>query len=97
MSPPHFSAPHKIDGLTESDFIFAGVPPLSGDRIDELPGQLEGWKVGKEHHLTKAYTFPGFAEALAFVNRVGAIAEQQQDGCEFGLSGGLGSVDALMR
>ncbi len=54
-----------------------GVPPLSGDRIAELLGQLDGWKVEKEHHLTKAYAFPDFAEALAFVNRVGAIAEQQ--------------------
>ena len=54
-----------------------GVPPLSGDRIVELLGQLNDWKVEKEHHLTKAYAFPDFAEALAFVNRVGAIAEQQ--------------------
>ncbi len=54
-----------------------GVPPLSGDSIAELLGQLEGWTVEKEHHLTKAYTFPDFAEALAFVNRVGEIAEQQ--------------------
>lgn len=54
-----------------------GVPPLSGDRIAELLSQLDGWKVEKEHHLTKAYAFADFAEALAFVNRVGAIAEQQ--------------------
>ena len=54
-----------------------GVPPLSGDSIAELLGQLDGWTVEEEHHLTKAYTFPDFAQALAFVNRVGAIAEQQ--------------------
>jgi len=53
-----------------------GVPPLSGDRIVEPLGQLDGWKVELEHHLSKTYTFPDFAEALAFVNRVGAIAER---------------------
>ncbi len=54
-----------------------GVPPLSGDRIDELIGQLDGWMVEQEHHLFKTYTFSDFAEALEFVNRVGEIAEQQ--------------------
>ncbi len=54
-----------------------GVPSLSGDRIAELLGQLDGWKVDKEPRLSKTYGFPDFAEALAFVNRVGAIAEQQ--------------------
>ncbi len=54
-----------------------GVPPLAGNGIAELLGQLDGWNVEKEHHLTKAYAFPDFAEALAFVNRVGAIADRQ--------------------
>jgi 4a-hydroxytetrahydrobiopterin dehydratase len=30
-----------------------------------------------EHHITRAYSFPDFAQALAFVNRVGAQAEEQ--------------------
>ena len=31
----------------------------------------------REHHLARTFTFPDFAQALAFVNRVGAIAEDQ--------------------
>ena len=54
-----------------------GVPPLSGGRIAELLGQLNGWEVEDQHHLTRDYTFPDFARALAFVNQAGAIAEQQ--------------------
>ena len=34
-----------------------------------------GWEVIDEHHLTKTFKFPDFVKALAFVNRVGSIAE----------------------
>lgn len=55
-----------------------GVPPLKGAAIAELSEQLGGgWKVIDEHHLEKEYTFKDFAEALAFTNRVGAIAEEE--------------------
>ena len=54
-----------------------GVPPLSSDAIAPLLGQLEGWSAENHHHLTKTYTFPDFALALAFVNRAGAVAEEQ--------------------
>ena len=54
-----------------------GVPPLSGDRVAELLGQLDAWTVKRAHHLTRTYAFPDFAEALAFVNRIGVVAEQQ--------------------
>ena len=35
-----------------------------------------GWRTVDDHHLEKEYTFPDFAQALAFVNRIGAIAEE---------------------
>ncbi|HEV2499765.1 MAG TPA: 4a-hydroxytetrahydrobiopterin dehydratase [Terriglobia bacterium] len=54
-----------------------GVPPLKGDALDALKSQVSFWNVVDEHHLTKTFTFPDFAKALAFVNRVGAIAEEQ--------------------
>ena len=50
---------------------------MAGDEINRLLGQIEGWSVEDEHHLTRTYEFPDFAQALAFVNRVGAIAEEQ--------------------
>ena len=56
-----------------------GVPPLRGAPLEALLAQLDpGWSVVKEHHLEKEYRFKDFAAALAFVNRVGALAEEQQ-------------------
>jgi 4a-hydroxytetrahydrobiopterin dehydratase len=37
-----------------------------------------GWDVVNEHHLHRVYKFPDFKQALDFVNKVGAIAEEQQ-------------------
>ena len=54
-----------------------GVPPLDASRQSELLKQIEGWSVERGHHLAKTYTFPDFAQGLAFVNRVGAMADQQ--------------------
>lgn len=55
-----------------------GVPPLRGQDIADLSAQLGGnWQVIDEHHLEKSYRFANFAEALAFTNRVGAVAEEQ--------------------
>lgn len=55
-----------------------GVPPLRGEEVRKLSEQLGGsWAVVDEHHLEKEYRFADFAEALAFTNRVGAVAEEQ--------------------
>ncbi len=55
-----------------------GVPALRGDELRDLHEQLGGgWSVIEEHHLEKEFTFPDFAEALAFTNAAGAIAEEQ--------------------
>ncbi len=40
--------------------------------------QLPGWDVVDGHHLRKVFRFPDFAQALAFVNLVGAVAEEQE-------------------
>ncbi|HEX8685008.1 MAG TPA: 4a-hydroxytetrahydrobiopterin dehydratase [Pyrinomonadaceae bacterium] len=54
-----------------------GVPRLAGEEIEPLLAQLEGWEVVEGHHLSKAYRFSNFADALAFVNRVGRVAESE--------------------
>jgi len=55
-----------------------GTPPLGAAERDALLLQLGGdWAVVDDHHLFKAYRFPDFATALAFVNRVGAVAEAE--------------------
>jgi 4a-hydroxytetrahydrobiopterin dehydratase len=54
-----------------------GVPPLRGEQITQLQAQVSGWSVIDEHHIERDFTFPDFATALEFVNRVGAVAEEQ--------------------
>ena len=55
-----------------------GVPPLAGDELARLSRQLgHDWKVVDGHHLEKEFAFPDFKSALAFTNRVGALAESE--------------------
>lgn len=57
-----------------------GVPPLKGKELSAIHTQLSEsahWKVVKEHHITRTFIFPDFKRALDFVNRVGAVAEEQ--------------------
>ena len=55
-----------------------GVPPLKGIKLDELLEKLKNdWKIIKEHHLEKEYSFKNFKEALNFTIKVGELAENQ--------------------
>jgi 4a-hydroxytetrahydrobiopterin dehydratase len=54
-----------------------GVPPLAGEALEKLATELgNNWQVIDGHHLEKEYPFKNFAEALAFTNKVGALAEE---------------------
>lgn len=55
-----------------------GVPPMEADEAERFLARLDdGWDVVETHHLERTYEFPDFAEALAFVNAIGGIAEEQ--------------------
>jgi 4a-hydroxytetrahydrobiopterin dehydratase len=54
-----------------------GVPPLAGEELERLQQQLPGWQVVNGHHLLKSFSFPDFRTALDFVNKAGAIAEEE--------------------
>jgi len=47
---------------------------LTSDEIDSELKKLNGW-LSDGAKLSRKFTFANFAEALAFVNRVGEIAE----------------------
>jgi len=71
-----------------------GVPPLAGEELRTLEGQLGGgWRVVDGHHLAKEYRFRNFADALAFTNRVGELAEQQQHHPDIHLSWGRVKIE----
>ncbi|MFY9561848.1 MAG: 4a-hydroxytetrahydrobiopterin dehydratase [Terriglobales bacterium] len=57
-----------------------GTPSLKGKDLADIHRQLPEsaqWKVVNEHHLVRLYKFPDFRSALAFVNKVGELAEEQ--------------------
>ena len=69
-----------------------GVPPLAGADLNALAKQVPQWKVVNGHHIVRSFGFPDFAEALKFVNGVGAIAEQQGHHPDILLSWGKAEV-----
>lgn len=57
-----------------------GTKPLEGEELERYRAQVEGWTLveGAEgRRLEKEYRFPDFARALAFVNRLGEVAEAE--------------------
>ena len=53
------------------------VPPLSSTELSTLHHSIPEWNVVNQHHLHRAFRFPDFQQALAFVNRVGEVAEAE--------------------
>ena len=57
-----------------------GAPLATQAEIDEFMPQLPEWElieVDGINRLTRTYKFNNFEEALAFTNRVGAVAEEE--------------------
>jgi 4a-hydroxytetrahydrobiopterin dehydratase len=57
-----------------------GMPPLSDAEIEQYYRQLQSWSVVEKNgikRLEKSFKFKDFAEALAFTNKVGEIAEKE--------------------
>ena len=70
----------------------AETPRLEGKKLEEMIRKLGGgWNVKDGRELQKSYKFKDFVGALAFTNRVGAVAEQEGHHPEIAL--GWGHVD----
>lgn len=54
-----------------------GASPLKGAELEKLHSSVSKWTVSDEHHLHREFKFPDFKQALEFVNRVGALAEEE--------------------
>lgn len=62
---------------------------LKGEAIKGYMKNLQkGWKVVKGHQIEKVYSFPDFARALTFTNKVGALAERADHHPDIELSWG---------
>ncbi len=68
--------PMKLVNRTIHDGV--GESPLKALRARELLKELgQGWTLNARGHLEQRYTFQDFAQALAFANKVGAVAEAE--------------------
>ena len=55
-----------------------GIPPLTRDEARELLARAPEWSLGEDGtRLTRRFEFEDFKKAIAFVNRVADIAEEQ--------------------
>ena len=69
-----------MSGLSQERCIpcSLGTPPIVGEELKALKSELsDGWEVIEEAKLEKHYKFKDFKSALEFVDKVGAIAEEQ--------------------
>ncbi len=72
-----------------------GVPPMERAQAEQLLSQLgEGWELRDNGYLflEKTYRFNDFAHALAFVDRVGALAEEQAHHPDIHLAWGRATI-----
>lgn len=53
-----------------------GVPPLDARQAEEYLKETPDWSQG-DGRISRKFAFPDFAKALAFVDRVGAVAEDE--------------------
>ena len=66
----------KLANKNRTDCV--GDSPLKALRVRELLKKLgQGWSLNARGHLERRYTFQDFAQALAFTNKVGAVAEAE--------------------
>ena len=63
----------------------AGTPRLEGSRVQQLLAQLQaGWKATEEgKKLERRFTFDDFKAAMAFVNKMAVVAEEEQHHPDF--------------
>jgi 4a-hydroxytetrahydrobiopterin dehydratase len=55
-----------------------GTPPLTRDEAAGFVGDIPGWSLEADGtRIERGFKFKNFAGALAFVNRVGEIAEEE--------------------
>jgi 4a-hydroxytetrahydrobiopterin dehydratase len=54
----------------------AGTPPLTAAEAEVLMEQVPGWQL-EDNKLTRRFKFRDFKEAMAFVNRVAGLAEEE--------------------
>jgi 4a-hydroxytetrahydrobiopterin dehydratase len=55
-----------------------GIPPLTRDEAQRFQAQAPNWELGDNaHRIQRTFRFRNFREALAFVQEIGELAENE--------------------
>ena len=55
-----------------------GVPPLTREQAESFHAQAPDWELADEaRRINRTFRFENFAQSLAFVDKVGALAESE--------------------
>lgn len=72
-----------------------GIPPLTPEEASGFLDQVPGWELNDaSDRLYRKFPFDDFVAALAFVNKVGAVAEEE--GHHPDISFGWGHADIVL-
>lgn len=72
-----------------------GIPPLTAEEAKGFLDQVPGWELNAaSDRLNRNFKFDDFVDALAFVNKVGALAEEE--GHHPDISFGWGYADIVL-
>ncbi len=70
-----------------------GTTALSADEAKALLGEISGWHISADGKwLKKSYAFSNFAQALAFANSVGSVAEAESHHPDIALGWGYVNI-----
>ena len=70
-----------------------GIPPLANNEAKQLLLETPGWELQDGvHHLQKRFEFGDFLEALAFINKVGLLAEAEGHHPDFEFGWGYATI-----
>ena len=70
-----------------------GTPPLEGEQLQNFLAQVGRWELIEQRRIARTFKFPDFVAALAFVNKVGELAERQGHHPDIHLSWGKVKIE----
>lgn len=70
-----------------------GTPPLTREEIAPLHTQVPDWEVVADHHLSRTFKLRDFAAAVALVDAIAVVAEEQGHHPDLHLSWGKVGVE----
>ena len=71
-----------------------GIPPLSRAEAERFKAQIPAWELASDaRHIERQFKFGNFREALAFVDKVGQLAEEEQHHPDIHFGWGYANVE----